>query len=54
MKAAVEVRPAVTMEEVERVRNSMRDMIAKVNHDVAEYMKRAEDYARKYAAKSKK
>jgi hypothetical protein len=53
MKTAVEVRP-VTREEVERVQNSMRDMIAKVNHDVAEYMKNAENYARKYASKSKK
>jgi len=52
MKTAVEVRP-VTREEVKRVQNSMRDMIAKVNHDVAEYMKRAEDYAQKYASKKK-
>jgi hypothetical protein len=53
MKAAVEVRP-VTREEVERVQNSMKDMITKVNYDVAEYMKRTEAYARKYASKSKK
>ena len=53
MKTAVEVRP-VTREEVERVQNSMKDMIAKVNHDVAEYMKRAEDYAREFASKKHK
>ena len=53
MKAAVQVQP-VTREEVERVQNSMKDMIAKVNHDVAEYMKRTEAYARKYASKNKK
>ena len=52
MKTAVEVRP-VTREEVERVQNSMKDMITKVNRDVAAYMKRTEDYARKYASKKK-
>jgi hypothetical protein len=52
MKAVVEVHP-VTREDVMRVQNSMKDMITKVNHDVAEYMKRTEDYARKYASKKK-
>lgn len=51
-KTTVEIRP-VTKEDVVRVQNSMRDMINKVNKDVAEYMKQAEDYARKYASKSK-
>ena len=53
MKTAVQIHP-VTREEVERVQNSMKDMIAKVNLDVAEFMKRTEDYAHKYASKSKK
>ncbi|HEX9021071.1 MAG TPA: hypothetical protein VF903_07405 [Nitrospirota bacterium] len=53
MKTAVEVRP-VTREEVERVQNSMKDMIEKVNRDVAEYMKSAEDYARLFATRKKR
>lgn len=50
--ATVEIRP-VTKEQVVRVQNSMREVIEKVNRDVAEYMRHAEDNARRFASEKK-
>ena len=44
----VRIRP-VTKEEVMKVQNAMREVIEKVNKDVAEYMKHAENNARRFA-----
>ncbi len=50
--ATVEIRP-VTKEQVEKAQDSMREVIEKVNRDVAEYMRRTEDNARRFALRKK-